>query len=358
MAASVADTSMASYSVGWRKWTAFASLVGIPCVPPQVDPGIMLGEVKVSSMIALTFAFCQYHFKELKLSPATICGYLSGVSFNLKLRMFDVDFITSPAISMVRAGMKRVFRQSGTSSKGRLPFVLDMILTYKAFVSASPFDLRKFGLFVAMMLAFSCLLRRSEYIPTKAGHFLRAKDVSFVLADGSVIPSHLFSSSLSHLVTEIIIFIRSSKCDQEADGFPFSFLRRGASNGLCEALITWASSVHLCAEDAFLSTRNAVGKQVWCVNASDLTKAMRITARGCLFSKEQTLRFSPHSLRYGGASTLSAAGVDRYQIQLVGRWSSDAYLTYVKATHSLFARTQAVLSEPAFLPICDVLRLV
>jgi hypothetical protein len=233
-----------------------------------------------------------------------------------------------------------------------------MILAYKAYVAAMPFDLHKFGLFVAMLLAFSCLLRRSEYIPTKAGHFLKAKDVSFLLADGSVIPSHLFTKEHAPLVTEVIIFIRSSKCDQEAEGFPFSFLRLGASNGLCEALITWSLSVNLRVDDAFLSTRNATGKRVWCVNAVDLTKAMRTTARGCMFSKEQILRFSPHSLRYGGASTLSAAGIDRYQIQLVGRWSSDAYLTYVKATHSMFSRTQAVLSEPTFLPIRDILRLV
>ena len=96
MSASIADSSIASYSVGWRKWTSFASLVGISSVPPVVDNGVMIGDLRVPSMVALTFAFCQYHFKELRLTPATVCGYLSGVSFNLKLRLFDVGFITSP----------------------------------------------------------------------------------------------------------------------------------------------------------------------------------------------------------------------------------------------------------------------
>jgi len=41
--------------------------------------------------------------------------------------------------------------------------------------------------------------------------------------------------------------------------------------------------------------------------------------------------YSSHSYRVGGATTAAAAGLADWEIKLMGRWSSDAYLRYIKA---------------------------
>ena len=81
---------------------------------------------------------------------------------------------------------------------------------------------------------------------------------------------------------------------------------------------------------------------------------MRSIASKAGFSSAQVACFSTHSLRFGGASTLLAAGVDRYQIQLAGRWKSDAFMVYLLAAHSLFERTQSALSDAAILSFQSV----
>jgi len=114
-----------------------------------------------------------------------------------------------------RAGMRRLQRQNQTTAKGRLPFTLEMIQAFQLAGSIATMSLANSGLFVAMLVAFSCLLRSSEYIPKLRGkHWLRACDVQFVLDDGTVVCGHTLSSILLSRVCEVIIHIRSSKTDQ------------------------------------------------------------------------------------------------------------------------------------------------
>ena len=60
------------------------------------------------------------------------------------------------------------------------------------------------------------------------------------------------------------------------------------------------------------------------VTAAELLKVEKQTADG-------SERVSGHSLRVTGAQGLSRAGLDVWAIQLLGRWGSDAVLTYVRS---------------------------
>ena len=51
-----------------------------------------------------------------------------------------------------------------------------------------------------------------------------------------------------------------------------------------------------------------------------------------------TLNFNTHSFRIGGASAAASAGVPDSQIQILGRWSSDAYRNYIHASDDLIFR--------------------
>lgn len=47
---------------------------------------------------------------------------------------------------------------------------------------------------------------------------------------------------------------------------------------------------------------------------------------------EDPAQFGTHSLRIGGATALFAAGADPHVIRTMGRWSSDLYQLYVRAS--------------------------
>ena len=56
-------------------------------------------------------------------------------------------------------------------------------------------------------------------------------------------------------------------------------------------------------------------------------------------------RVSSHSLRIGGASALTAAGVSDYIILDMGRWKSFAFLAYVRCTTQMFEIARYALSR-------------
>ena len=68
-------------------------------------------------------------------------------------------------------------------------------------------------------------------------------------------------------------------------------------------------------------------------------------------------RFTPHSLRYGGASTLAAANIPEYKIQMAGRWKSNAFMIYIKESFQMFVQTQEALANPSLIRVEDVRRL-
>jgi hypothetical protein len=58
-------------------------------------------------------------------------------------------------------------------------------------------------------------------------------------------------------------------------------------------------------------------------------------------------RVSSHSLRIGGATTLAAAGLNDHEIQGVGNWKSNSYLTYVRKNITLFKKACKAIDSTA-----------
>lgn len=57
--------------------------------------------------------------------------------------------------------------------------------------------------------------------------------------------------------------------------------------------------------------------------------------------------FAGHSFRIGAATTEAMAGVEDSTIQTLGRWSSAAYLQYVRIPREQLARLSATLARRA-----------
>ena len=55
-------------------------------------------------------------------------------------------------------------------------------------------------------------------------------------------------------------------------------------------------------------------------------------------------KYASHSFRIGATTTAAAAGLPTWLIKMLGRWSSDAYLTYVYCPTNVIASVPAALS--------------
>jgi len=61
-------------------------------------------------------------------------------------------------------------------------------------------------------------------------------------------------------------------------------------------------------------------------------------------------KYSTHSFRIGGATSAAIAGLKDFEIQLLGRWSSDCYKRYIRSPLSTFLAISQKLSSTHNVP--------
>ena len=60
--------------------------------------------------------------------------------------------------------------------------------------------------------------------------------------------------------------------------------------------------------------------------------------------------YSGHSFRIGGATSATIAGLNDYEIKLLGRWSSDCYKRYICSPLSLFVNVALQIARTKDIP--------
>ena len=81
----------------------------------------------------------------------------------------------------------------------------------------------------------------------------------------------------------------------------------------------------LCSSDAFLFVASERRYQ-----PVDTQQFNRFLDHLCYIVNLPSERYTPHSCRIGGASSLMAAGVQDAVVQILGRWNSSAYRSYIR----------------------------
>lgn len=200
-----------------------------------------------------------------------------------------------------------------------------------------------------IIIAFFYLLRVGEYTgATKKDRAkkrtvpLRTKDVT-LWKDGVPIPH---SSSLEQLLHADSATI---KLENTKNGTKNATVHQYAFGGLICPVAAMARRVHQAhtidpSGNANLgTTRNRKGK-VTLVSSQDVNAAVKWGAlNDGLFNRGYSPKqVSSHSLRAGGAMALKLAGTSDSLIKIMGRWSSDTFITYI---HSQIGALSAGLSE-------------
>ena len=349
---SVQNSTRKTYSVGVRAWFKFCSMVNCdPLLNHEPKGFVSVFGFKED----LLLDFIGYYFLDKKFRPTTISTYLSAIKFMLKTSGVDISFFSSPVVSAARTGMCVLFRQNVLKAEERtMPVTVDFIVHAFSLFGKGGQPQRQV-IVVAMVLAFSCLFRSCEYL----GKFrVRGRDILFefqVIGSANIfVPA--FDRSLSTFSRDdlcgVLIHNEAAKNDPEGEGYRFHYPRQVSSVDVAfdivEILFDWAIEARLFENDPFLSYR----KQ-WSLSYSTFQKAIKVVALSLGLDPN---RYSTHSLRIGGATVMAAAGLPDYVIQLIGRWKSLAFLTYIRSNLSMFTKALSVLSNPNLFTVSHLMR--
>jgi integrase len=118
-------------------------------------------------------------------------------------------------------------------------------------------------------------------------------------------------------------------------------------------LAKWSAKSHSTDKEPFFSMNSSSGH--WELNSLHIASAVKGMARKKGFA---VFRFSSHSLRYGGATTLAAAGLPDSWIQVYGRWRSLAFLAYIKLSENIFKKVQQTMNDSTQFSHADIAKLM
>ena len=230
------------------------------------------------------------------LRPQSIKVYLSAVR-NMHLEHGLPD-PTADALNLRRL-MRGIKRVHGCPADRRLPITPTLLRAFRHFLVLSHHD--HLTLWAALLLAFFGFLRSNELLA-------------------------LTHSDLTRSAEGYRVRIRGSKTDPFRTGASIRITPSGDPS-LCPvtALDTLISATHRKEGSLFRWQTGATPSR------PRLNLLVReLAARSGASASNYSSHYSSHSFRIGAASAAAAVGIPEWQIQALGRWSTDCYRRYIR----------------------------
>ena len=302
----VAQTTARTYSVGLRRFYNFCA---------QFD---ILQPFPVSEQLLCYFVAA---LANQGLSPATIRTYLAAIRNSQIARGWPTPGGGAglPRLRLIQNGVARVqAQQSRPSSRVRRPVTLDILQRMNAWQAPTATTHDGAMIQAAMLLCFFGFFRAGEItVPSVGGY-----DPAVHLSWGDVTTDHALNP------TVIRVHLKRSKCDQLGRGVDVFVGRTG--NDLCPvtAILRYTEL-----------RGNTAGPFFRFQDGQPLTKAkftnkIRQSLHGIGVQEGQ---YAGHSFRIGAATTAAGAGIEDSTIQMLGRWTSHAFLRYIRTPRAQLA---------------------
>ena len=255
----------------------------------------------------------------------TIKIYLSAIRhFQISNRVSPVPTSSINRLQLVLRGARRHL-VSSVSEKPRLPITPAILRRIRASWASRAEEFDIVMLWAACCTAFFGFFRAGEITIPSRGSYDPQQHLSFrdVATDSFQAPQL------------IRLHLRRSKTDQLGRGADI-FLGR-ADDDLCP----------VAARLAYLAIRgDAAGPLFRRSNGDPLTKAWFVSEVRRTWASLGLCQahYAGHSFRIGAATAAAAAGIEDSTIQALGRWSSAAFLSYIRLLREYLARTSRRLA--------------
>jgi hypothetical protein len=244
-------------------------------------------------------------------------SYITGLrSLHIDMGLPTDGIFDHPRLQRIIHGARRFHGEAGI--RERLPITREVLLKVLQCLPRWRTDLMQANLYAAFCLAFAGFLRVSEftwtdYTPNNQLEFARW---------------HLTWRSVDIQTDRLLLTIPASKTDPFRQGVTLTI--SPASDSACP-LVAIRNLLAL----------NMAGQQP---NQFDPLQPLFVRPNNQPFSRDYVVRclrlclthrgitghYSGHSFRRGAATSARLAGLTDHEIQLLGRWRSDAYKRYIE----------------------------
>ena len=253
------------------------------------------------------------------IAPATIKTYLAAIRHAQIMRGHPEPREASslPRLRLLQTGVRRERARSGPPGESRLPITPDILRRMRPFCQPAAPSYDQALLWATMTVCFFGFFRAGEITVSTVGSF----DPAVHLAWGDV--------SISENSRVVRVFLKRSKTDQFARGTEVFIGATG--DELCPvAAISRYVAIRGTGPGAFFRSAEGI----------PLTKARFVEqVRSALARAGLPLSgYSGHSFRIGAATTAAQAGIPDSVIQALGRWSSQAFLRYIRRPREQLAQ--------------------
>jgi len=303
----LADNTHRTYSSAQRQYLQFCDTHNLQSLPGNEN----------------TLLLFVSHLAE-RIKPQSIKVYLAAVRALHISHGYNNPLTNTIKLQQTLRGIQR---QHFTPTKQKLPITFDILCKLYDFIDHSlPTDIT---FWAAITTAHFLLLRASEFTITDS----HSDDIPLLLKDATIC---ITSDGDEYLALRI----KKSKTDQKGEGI---------------VLYTGHTQHKVCAVCAIKSNLQLQQKidHHGDMTLFQLANGESISRQGLITFITPLLRlaglepnaYSGHSFRIGGATSASIAGLQDYEIKLMGRWTSDCYKRYIRSPLSIFLRNAKLIAS-------------
>lgn len=310
----IAQSTHKVYTSAFRRFQSFCAEFKV-CLPIPVT----------ESLLCYFAAF----LAQSGLAPSSIKVYLSAVRHTQVLMGYPEPRSTStlPRLRLVLNGIAKSRARNGPAGKPRLPITIEILRRLFSSLRSQPPSFETVMLWAACSLCYFGFFREGEITVTSKASF----DPRCHLAWGDI------STDSVKQPTCIKVLLKVSKCDQLGKGVEV-FVGRVERDEVCPV-------VACC---AYMALRGDRPGPFFCYkDGSPFTKASFVTqVREALTNAGlDASLYSGHSFRIGAATSAAHAGMQDTTIKSLGRWSSGAFMTYIRTPRQQLAKFSVTLAR-------------
>ena len=352
VAGCLAQGSLRTYATAWNSWTRCADFYKLDYHFSGTD-GVTWPVQKCIEVLRLYVGFeCGLR----QMSPLSIkTTYLPGIAKTLEMSGVFCNFRAAthhPAFKLLLDGyMRKWDKKHPASSRTKIPYTLIFVAECTRLMEAGQVHVQghrtqgqsseavmgRLRVEASQAFGVCYLLRKGEFLPKvehKNDHGLAMTRAHLRFQDVHQhdIPYHLIGHIQAHWLGITIAF---SKADQDGHGRILLHARQDDPTTPC--IVTKMQEYIQMSRDVFGASSHDGLFQIPSMpsyNTEVFTDFMRATCRSLGVPAEKV---SAHSVRYGGATTLAAAGFPDYIIAYYGGWAPDsvAMRRYIRPTNDM-----------------------
>jgi hypothetical protein len=335
--ASLEKSTRGGAASAFNSWLRYCKMVGVDHTCGNLDGNLF----NWNKMTMLIIGYISFEVGVRGLSPRSIVGaYVSNIMNEFIIRGWETIYfeqaVKCKRYGFFKRGFLKIYDKANPKClQAKIPFTLFIALdtvaalrNMKCYRSCSGARYIN-GVEIALLIGIFFLLRKSEYLKDsdKKKNGLRFKSICFIDYLGEVIPWEKVGKVLARRVSLNVAF---SKTDQSGYGRVLQHVRQEGSN-IC---------IVQKLEDWVVQSRDVYGKKesdyilecddcVEAITSKIVTVVMKWGTRRLGLKDDKV---SAHSLRYGGATMLAAAGLPHYLIAWYGGWTENSSTMRLYAT--------------------------